>query len=238
MVTDLFPLELKGAETRRRGQRLIGPVDLRLDGQGVPVIIGPNGAGKTTLLRLMHGMARLTAGTITWACPQDAARQQQSFVFQRPILLRRSVEENLIYPLRLRGTSRSTAQLQAAEWAERVGLEPHLTRAAHGLSGGEQQKLAVARALITAPRVVFLDEPTASLDGRATREVEAILRDAKARGTQLILATHDMGQARRIGDEVIFLRAGQVHERAGVATFFDAPQTVAAQAFLRGDIVE
>ncbi|WP_299693729.1 ATP-binding cassette domain-containing protein [uncultured Tateyamaria sp.] len=238
MVTELFPLTLKGAETSRRGKRLVGPVDLSLDGQGLCVVMGPNGSGKTTLLRLMHGTARLTGGSVTWACDTDVARHHQAFVFQRPVVLRRTVEENLTYPLRLRGTSRKVAQVAARDWAERVGLGPHLTRRAMVLSGGEQQKLAIARALITEPALVFLDEPTASLDGRAMREIEAILLRAKADGTRLILSTHDMGQARRIADEVVFILGGTVQETGPAAAFFDGPKTPQARAFLNGDIVE
>ncbi len=238
MVTELFPLTLEGAETSRRGKRLVGPVDLQLDGQGLCVVIGPNGAGKTTLLRLMHGTARLTGGRINWACATDQARHHQAFVFQRPIVLRRTVEENLTYPLRLRRVAKAAARTAAGEWAERVGLSQLLGHRAGVLSGGEQQKLAIARALITNPALVFLDEPTASLDGRATREIEGILQQAKADGTRLILSTHDMGQARRIGDQVVFMLGGKVHETAPASAFFDTATTPEARAFINGDIVE
>lgn len=238
MVTELFPVTLKGAETSRRGKRLVGPVDLTLDGQGLCVVLGPNGAGKTTLLRLMHGTARLTGGTVQWACDTETARHHQAFVFQQPVVLRRTVEENLTYPLRLRGVDGKTAKAAARTWAERVGLGDHLTRRAMVLSGGEQQKLAISRALITDPALVFLDEPTASLDGRAMREIEAILLQAKVDGTRLVLSTHDMGQAKRIADQVVFILGGKVHEAGPAKGFFDAPQTPEATAFLNGDIVE
>lgn len=238
MVSDLFPLTLTDAETSRRGKRLVGPVTLSLDGQGICVVIGPNGAGKTSLLRLMHGAARLTGGSIRWACPMAEARQAQAFVFQRPVMLRRSVVDNIAYPLRLRGVSRSEARTQAQDWAARVGLGCMTTRPATSLSGGEQQKLALARALITAPKLLFLDEPTASLDSRSVRDIETILQDAARDGTRLILSTHDMGQARRLADRVVFLLNGRVHETGPAAAFFDAPQTPEAEAFLNGEIVE
>lgn len=234
----LFPMHARGIESRRRGQVLVGPIDLTLDGQGACVVIGPNGAGKTTLLRLLHGTARLSAGQIDWACPTEEARHHQAFVFQRPVMLRRTVMENLIYPLRLRGVALAEARARARDWAGRVGLERLLDRAAPVLSGGEQQKLALARALITEPKALFLDEPCAALDGRATREIEEILTHAKSTGTRLILSTHDMGQARRLADEVLFLLGGRVHESAPAETFFNQAETPQARAFLRGDIVE
>jgi len=146
--------------------------------------------------------------------------------------------ENLIYPLRLRGVSVLQARTQAQDWAARVGLEDLLDRSAPVLSGGEQQKLALARALITNPKLVFLDEPCAALDGRATREIEDILVKAAAQGTRLVLSTHDLGQARRLATEVAFLRGGQIQESGPAEEFFKQPSTPQAQAFLRGDIVE
>ena len=237
-MSRLFPLKVTGAATRRRGRRLVGPVDMTWDGQGTRVVLGPNGAGKTTLLRLLHGIARLHEGEITWACGTRAARNAQAFVFQRPVMLRRSVVENLMYPLRMRGTASAAARQQAEDWARKVGLGEMTQAQATVLSGGEQQKLAIARALIGAPELLFLDEPTASLDGRATREIEAILRDATSAGTRIILSTHDMGQARRLADDVVFLLHGRVHEAAPADRFFDHPQTPEARAFLKGDIVE
>lgn len=237
-MSGLFPLVAKGATTSRRGKVLVGPVDLTLDGHGTCVVIGPNGSGKTTLLRLLHGAARLTQGSITWACPTDQARHDQAFVFQRPVMLRRTVEDNLVYPLRIHGMPKSEARDLAQVWAKRVGLQDMLRRSAPVLSGGEQQKLALARALIVNPKLVFLDEPCASLDGRAMREFEEILQKARDNGTRLILSTHDMGQARRLADTVVFMLKGRVHEYAPSTKFFTAPETPQASAFLKGDIVE
>lgn len=237
-MSALFPVALDGAATSRRGRVLVGPVSLTLDSAGACVVLGPNGAGKTSLLRMMHGAARLSAGRIDWSCPTETARRAQAFVFQRPVMLRRTVRENIAYPLRIRGVSRREAFRQAETWAVRVGLGGMLDRQAPGLSGGEQQKLALARALVVEPEVLFLDEPCAALDGRATREIEEILQAAKARGTKLILATHDFGQASRLADEVLFLLHGKVHETGPADAFFNRPATPEARAFLKGDIVE
>ena len=238
MVSALLPLTLAGAAVHKRGKRLIGPVDLVLEGQGLTAVIGPNGAGKSTLLKALHGLERLSAGSVSWACPRADALHRQSFVFQTPVMLRRSVLDNLAYPLRLTGTPRSTARDAAAGWCARIGLAGMEGRAATVLSGGEKQKLALARALITAPDLLFLDEPSASLDGRATREIEALLMVATHAGTRIVMATHDMGQARRLARNVVFLRGGMIHEQGAAPEFFDAPTTDAAKAFLAGDIVD
>jgi len=238
MVDELLPLKVKGAISRRRGRVLVGPIDLTLEEPGVTVVIGPNGSGKTSLLAMLHGTARMNKGSIEWACDIETARAAQAFVFQRPVMLRRNVRDNIAYPLLMRGTGKTKSREHAEDWAARVGLSGLLERQAMLLSGGEQQKLALARALITSPKLVFLDEPTAALDGRSTREIEDILTAAQAQGTKLILATHDMGQAKRLAREVVFLLHGKIHEHSQADAFFKAPQTPQAQAFLKGDIVE
>ncbi len=238
MVTGILPLAIEGAKVRRRGKTLVGPVDLSLGAGGVTIVIGPNGAGKTTLLRMAHGLERLSEGTVQWSAPIEEARRKQAFVFQSPIMMRRSVRDNLAFPLTLAGTARSEARQIAEDWADRVGLSDALMRQATVLSGGERQKLALARALIREPEVLFLDEPCASLDGRATREIEEILKTAATNGTRLIMSTHDMGQARRLADEVVFMLHGKVHEVGPASVVLETPETAQAGAFIRGDIVE
>ncbi|WP_368186589.1 ATP-binding cassette domain-containing protein [Aestuariibius sp. HNIBRBA575] len=238
MVSELFPLVATGASTKRRGKTLVGPVDFTLLGTGATMVIGPNGSGKTSLLRMLHGIARLGSGTIDWACPTSDAQSQQAFVFQHPVMMRRSVLANLTYPLQLNKTPRKQARDLAAQWAQRIGLDMALDQSATSLSGGERQKLALARALIRNPKVLFLDEPCASLDGRATREIETILIEAMENGTRLIMSTHDMGQAARLANDVLFLLHGNVLEHSAAKDFFAAPKTDAARAFLKGDIVE
>ena len=234
----LLPLVAQGAEVRRRGKRLIGPVDLRLDGQGITIVVGPNGAGKTSFLQMLHGILRLSRGSVTWNCAIEQAQERQAFVFQSPVMMRRSVVDNVAYPLRVAGLSRRVARARAQEWVERIGLGPLARRPAAVLSGGERQKLALARALIRGPEVLFLDEPCASLDGRATREIEALLKEAVRGGTRLVMSTHNMGQARRLADEIILIARGQIQEQGPAGAFFDAPSSADGQAFLRGDIIE
>ncbi len=234
----MFPLVAKGAVVRRRSKVLVGPVDLTLGGQGTSIVIGPNGAGKTTLLKMLHGIVRMNGGSLDWACPLDEAQKHQAFVFQTPVMMRRSVIDNIAYPLRLTGIARKEARARAADWAKRVGLGGILERQATMLSGGERQKLALARALVREPQVLFLDEPCAALDGRATREIEEILAHASESGTRLVMSTHNMGQARRLADEVIFVLQGRIHEFSPAGDFFAGPQTPQGRAFLNGDIVE
>ncbi|WP_299646468.1 ATP-binding cassette domain-containing protein [uncultured Jannaschia sp.] len=233
----VLPLRLTGASLRRRGKRLVGPVDLEIGAEGVTAVIGPNGSGKTSLLRMMHGLQRPAAGRVDWSLPEGVARTRQAYVFQQPIALRRTVLANLAFPLRLRGLSRAEIRLRAEAQAARFDLTDKLAQSAPSLSGGEMQRLALARALITEPEILFADEPCAALDGRAMREIETRLIEASAQ-TRLIIATHDMGQARRIASDVIFLLHGRVHETGPAQTFFDSPGTPEARAFLKGDIVE
>ena len=229
-------LTLEGVVVRRRGKRLLGPVDLSLGNAGLTVVIGPNGSGKTTLLRAMHGLERLSDGKIHCSVTAD----EQAYVFQSPIMLRRSVRENMIFPPALQRLKLSPSQLGAEvdKWLEIIGLPGEGDRPAPRLSGGEKQKLALARALICKPKLLFLDEPCSNLDGRSTREIETILLQARDTGTRIILATHDMGQVKRLASDVVFVLNGQIHETSETGNFMNAPQTKESKAFLEGDIVE
>lgn len=238
MVTSILPFTMLGALAKFRGKTLVGPVDLSISVQGFTVVMGPNGSGKTTLLRLMHGLQRLSGGHVEWKTSDTVARGRQAYVFQTPIMMRRRVLESIAYPLILHGMKKSEARAEATLWANKIGLGHALQRLAPVLSGGEKQKLSLARALIRKPDILFLDEPCANLDGRATREIETILQDAKQAGTRIVMATHDMGQARRLATEVVFMYGGKVHEAGPADTFFAGPQTPEASAFIKGDIVE
>lgn len=238
MSQTILPLSLHGVSARVRGKTLVGPVDLKIGTDGLTIVIGPNGSGKTTLLRLMHGLQRVSDGRVEWAVTEDLARTRQAYVFQSPIMMRRRVIDNIAYPLILQGMAKKQARTVASDWAARFGLGDALQRPAPYLSGGEKQKLSLARALIRNPQILFLDEPCANLDGRAMREIETILQKAQADGTRIVMSTHDMGQARRLATEVVFMYNGKVHETAPASAFFKGPKTAEATAFIKGDIVE
>ncbi|MEO1265522.1 MAG: ATP-binding cassette domain-containing protein [Pseudomonadota bacterium] len=225
------------ALTYLQGDRtLLGPVDLDLQGAGRVLILGPNGAGKSLLLRLMHGLIAPTSGTVSCATPSanGPGRATQAMVFQRPVLLRRSVAANVDFVLKQGGRRRS-AERDAL--LARVGLDGFQRQPARKLSGGEQQRLAIARALAVAPDVLFLDEPTANLDPAATAQIETIVRDVSVAGTKIVFITHDIGQARRLANEVLIMAGGRIAEHGPASQVLGAPQTDAARAFLDGRLV-
>ncbi|UXX84952.1 energy-coupling factor ABC transporter ATP-binding protein [Roseovarius pelagicus] len=238
MVDNPLSVSLKDVRVKRRGRTILGPVNLTLAGSGFTILIGPNGAGKTTLLKVLHGIERISAGTVQWSVADAEARQAQAYVFQRPIMLRRTVRQNLAYPLKLLGVPKSEIAQKVTDWAGRVGLHEMLDHPAPRLSGGEKQKLALGRALVRTPKVLFLDEPCANLDGRSTREIETVLRHANTTGTRIVMTTHDLGQARRLASDVLFLLHGKLHDQGSAPQIFSNPGTAEFQAFLQGDIVD
>ncbi len=229
--------EARGLVYRAGNATLIDGLDLTLEKAGLTVVMGPNGAGKSLLLRLLHGMLTPTAGEVLWdGRPlDDEQRRRQAMVFQRPVLLRRSVAANLHFVLE--GTRRRQRERVVA-LLEEVGLGHHLAdKPARLLSGGEQQRLNLARALALEPGVLFLDEPTASLDPGSTAAIEEVVRHAHGNGTKIIFVTHDLGQARRLADDVVFLNRGRVEEHGPAREFFEHPVTRAAADYLAGRLI-
>jgi tungstate transport system ATP-binding protein len=237
MVAPLLPLTVRDAEVWRGQTRILGPISLNLGESGITIVLGPNGGGKTTLLRMLHGLERMRRGNLSWSCSREDALKRQAFVFQQPVIMRRSVVESIAYPLLLDQTPKREALSRAAEAAAHVGLAKHLDLPAQVLSGGEKQKMALARALIRKPDLLFLDEPCASLDGQSTREIEDILLRAGADGTRIVMSTHNVGQARRLADEIIFVYRGQLHEIGPAPVFFSGPKTAEATAHINGDLL-
>jgi len=228
-----LPLVLDRVRFAAGGVAILHDVSCTLAAGPPAIVLGPNGAGKSVLLRLCHGLLAPTSGSIR-AGNRAASTERTAMVFQRPVMLRRSALANVAYPLDL---PRGAAKQKASALLGRVGL-PHLGgRPSRRLSGGEQQRVALARAWALDPEILFLDEPTASLDPAATRAVEEIVREIAASGVKIVMATHDLGQARRLAGEVVFLHAGRLVEHAPAAQFFDRPQSSEAAKFLRGELL-
>jgi tungstate transport system ATP-binding protein len=236
-----LPLRLEGVGYAADGAVLLADVTLRLEPGRRTVVLGPNGAGKSLLLRLCHGLLGPTAGRIR--CNGGAAgvgpaqRARQAMVFQRPVHLGRSAVGNLVYALKARGAPRRGRRERALAALERFGLAALADRPARVLSGGEQQRLALARAWLLEPELLLLDEPTSALDPAAAKAVEAAVADFARAGVAIVMTTHDLGQARRHADEVAFLARGRLVEHAAAADFFAGPRTPEARAFLAGELV-
>ena len=237
MAASILPLALEEVGYAPRGQTLIDGVSLEIGAGPSTIILGANGAGKSVLMRLMHGLLAPSTGRVRWNEPDAASlRRRQAMVFQRPVMLRRSALANVVYALKLANIPAGERESQALAALDEVGLRHLAHRPARVLSGGEQQRLALARAWALHPEVLFLDEPTANLDPAAVREIETVIKAFDAAGTKIVMATHNLGQARRVGDEVIYLQAGRVMERATIESFFARPATAEAAAFVKGEL--
>ncbi len=234
----ILPLTFQDVSFEIGGIRLIKDLNCTLEAGPRTMILGANGAGKSLFLRLCHGLIRPTTGRVLWqgAKGRDPA-DAQAMVFQRPVMLRRSVAANVDYALKLRGMAAAERRAAVEDALGHTGLRRLADNPARVLSVGEQQKLALARAWALQPEVLFLDEPTASLDPAATHAVEQIINAIDAAGTRIVMTTHDLGQARRLGDEVMFLNRGRLLEKTPAERFFSEPENDLAQAFLKGELL-
>jgi len=234
--TELIPLAFNDVQLRAGDVPILRGLTVTLSPGAPTVLIGPNGSGKTTLLRVAMGLVAPSGGCITWGGDREAAPPRRAIVFQRPVMLRRSVSGNLLFALRAAGLAKNERERRAAELLRLVGLESFSSRPARRLSGGEQQRLALARALARDPAVLFLDEPTASLDPAATKSIEDIIRTLASRGIKIVMSTHDLGEARRLAGEVVLLHQGSVVESGPAETFFAGPSTDYGRRFIAGEL--
>ena len=233
-----LPLTLADVTFAARGRHILDRVSLEIEPGPRTVVLGPNGAGKSVLLRICHGLIAPQEGAIRWHGTGAAARPvRQAMVFQRPVMLRRSAAANIRFALKLRHVPRAERHRLTEVALARTGLTEVARTPAHHLSIGEQQRLALARAWVLEPEVLFLDEPTASLDPASTRAVEDIIRAIDRTGTKIIMTSHDLAQARRLAHEVVFLHRGRVVENTSAAMFFEAPESTEARAFLAGELL-
>lgn len=234
----ILPLAVTDLGYAVDGKPLLAGLSFTLEPRRTTLVLGPNGAGKSLLLRLCHGLLRPSAGSIAWrGAGAEQAAAHQAMVFQRPVMLRRSAAANVDYALALRGVAAGRRPALVAEALERAGLGALAKRPARVLSGGEQQRLALARAWAVRPQVLFLDEPTSSLDPAATHAVEQLIGRIGEDGTTIIMTTHDLGQARRLADEVLFLHNGRLVEKSAAADFFRQPHSPEARAFIAGELL-
>jgi tungstate transport system ATP-binding protein len=236
-TTSILPLAVEGLGFSAGGRALLSGVSFTILARGMSVILGANGAGKSLLLRLCHGLIAPGAGHISWGAGQAApgGAKRHAMVFQKPVMLRRSARANLTHALAAAGLGAEAGERADAALA-RFGLSALSGQPARLLSGGEQQRLAIARAWALRPELLFLDEPTAALDPGATRQIEEMLLALKTEGVTLVMTTHDLGQARRLADRVLFLDRGRLIEDAQAAAFFTRPAAPEARAFLAGDL--
>lgn len=224
-------LSVHGIQSRLSDGLQLDVPELELSGAGITMILGPNGAGKSMLIRTLHGLAKPDAGEISF---NGGA---QAMVFQKPVLLRRSVLANLKFALKGQGLRRAERAERMDYLLELAGLKGKERQSARSLSGGEEQCLALACALARKPRLLFLDEPTSSLDPTATHRIEMILRQVALMGIKVVMVSHDLGQVERLADEVIFLNRGRICERQPVQAFLANPLSAEARAYLSGRLV-
>ena len=235
-ATDL-PVMLEDVSLLAREVTILDRVSLTFAAGAPTMLVGPNGSGKSSLMRVAMGLTAPSSGRVTYGGRSDVPPTRRAIVFQRPVMLRRSAAGNLTYALAAAGMPRAERDAAAQELLDRVGLGALSDRPARRLSGGEQQRLAIARALAKEPEILFLDEPTASLDPAATKATEDIIAGIAARGIKIVMATHDLGEARRLGGEIVLMNKGRIIEIADTQTFFTSPKTDAARRFAAGELL-
>jgi len=235
--TGELPIRFETVSVARGAVTMLDRVSLTLSAGAPTVLIGPNGSGKTTLLRVASGLLAPTAGRVTWDGLERVPAHRNAILFQRPAMLRRSAAANIAYALASVGTPRGERPRRIGELLSLVRLDGFASRPARSLSGGEQQRLALARALARDPAVLFLDEPSASLDPAAAKSIEDVVRTVAANGVKVVMSTHDLGQARRLAGEIVLLHRGQIVEQGDAADFFDHPNTEQARTFMAGELL-
>jgi len=235
--TGELPIRFENVTVARGAVAMLDRMSLTLSAGGPTVLIGPNGSGKTTLLRVAGGLLAPTSGRVTWDGLERVPAHRNAILFQRPAMLRRTTAANVAYALASVGVPRAQRPQRISALLALVRLEDFASRPARSLSGGEQQRLALARALARDPAVLFLDEPTASLDPAAAKSIEDVVKTVAANGVKVVMSTHDLGQARRLAGDIVLLHRGRIVEQGDAGTFFGHPKTEQARCFIAGELL-
>lgn len=235
-ATSILPLQVHGLHYEVDGASLIKDISFTLSGGSRTIILGHNGAGKSLLLQLCHGLILPSGGKIVWQGSAEEPARHQAMVFQRPVMLRRTAAENVDFALRMRGIPRGERQHLVVDALKQTRLHRHADRQARTLSFGEQQRLALARAWAMKPEILFLDEPTASLDPAVTRSIEDLINLIHEAGTKIVMSTHDLGQARRLADEILFLHRGRLVSHAPASNILNDSSHKEIRAFIDGEL--
>ena len=220
-MKSILPLKIDRVWFKNAGEILLENITLRIEKGSPKILMGANGAGKTLLMRVAHGLLMPTQGKVCWADNKKSfGSVRQTMVFQKPIMLRRTVKENLLFALNTVEKNKTIKEQLVHKALSEVNLSHKADAHAPTLSQGEQQKLAIIRACLLKPEVLFLDEPTSNIDPHYTREIESLIRDISNQGTQIIMATHNIDQAKRLNGEILFMKKGRLIEKSNANQFF------------------
>lgn len=230
---------LKNVEKNYRDVKALDDITFKAEGGKIIVLLGVNGAGKTTLLRISAGLEKADKGSIDFNDTQISGkdlRQIATLVFQRTAMFSMSVYDNLAYGLKLRGKRDSEIKEEITETLHDVGLDNFEKRKAKRTSGGEQQRIALARAFLLEPKILLLDEPTANLDPSIATIIERAIMKRKSRESIIVMATHNLNQAKRLGDEIVYLHKGKIVELASAEELFGSPKSELTREFINGEL--
>ena len=232
-------LHLENIQKNYRAVKALDSVSFSAEGGKIIVLIGVNGAGKTTALRIIAGLEKPDRGNILFnnqAITDGELRRVSTLVFQRTAMFSRSVYDNLAYGLKIRGKKGGEIKEKISQALNAIGLRKFEKRKAKKLSGGEQQRIALARAFLLESKILLLDEPTANLDPNSATIMERAIIDRRKKDNIIIMATHNLSQARRLGDEIVHIYNGKIIERTSPEEFFDNPQSEITRKFINGEL--
>jgi len=236
MGSSILPLRLENVTVEKQGVELIKGLNHEFPSKGITIIMGGNGAGKTTLLRLIHQLEQPSHGKIIYNCPMDQIKKRSAFVFQSPILLYRSVFDNLKFPLKQQYLARDEINKRIDITAKKFKIDHLLKLQAHRLSGGQKQKVAIARAWIAKPQLLSLDEPCANLDIQSTKTIEKMILEI-SQHIKVIMTSHDIMQAKRLADYIVLLEEGQQIKTASKNDFFQDHKMLLKHNLVHGDLL-